>query len=133
MNRWTTNHWGSWVRHRAHCVGFKTMGALARAVGCRNEQISRWLAHAEPPAQMRKGFDRALADALQTNHATLFAGFRSIAPEDASFTTGAEFAPISPNEFRRKIGALVELLPADKLRDFYRAGEAILKGEPAAA
>lgn len=54
------NHWGNWVRRRMFFLGYRRNKTFAGLVGCEQNQVSRWLAMAEAPAGLRKGFDAAL-------------------------------------------------------------------------
>lgn len=74
--------WGRWVLERSRAAGYRTQHDLARAVGCRYEQLSRWLQMTEPP-RMRKGFDLALARALRITPQALFNGDASTSPSAA--------------------------------------------------
>jgi hypothetical protein len=76
-------HWGNWVQSRSEFIGFKRQSDLAKQVGCSRQQLSNWFALRLPPTQMRKGFDRTLARALQTTRDVLFSGFPNVLPEDA--------------------------------------------------
>ncbi|HEX4056000.1 MAG TPA: hypothetical protein VHX86_17180 [Tepidisphaeraceae bacterium] len=76
--------WGEWLSRRADFIGYKRQADLAAAVGCKRERIVRWYAAKTPPAKMRKGFDRALAAALQTTVHMLFHDYVNIAPEVAT-------------------------------------------------
>lgn len=78
--------WGAWVITRAHFVGLALQRDLAREVGCRVEQISRYARMARPPKIMRKGFDASLVRALQTSREMLFDRWRETPPEDAPRT-----------------------------------------------
>lgn len=86
-------HWGDWVERRAQRVGYKRKKDLAAAVGCSDDQLTHWLQMAKPPARMRKGFDRLLANALQTTPRTLFTDYLNVAPESAAFTFSVRFVP----------------------------------------
>jgi hypothetical protein len=76
--------WGLWVHRRAEFLGFKRQSDLSKIVGCSRQQLSNWFAMVAPPISMRKGFDRWLANALQTTHRTLFIDYVNVAPETAT-------------------------------------------------
>ncbi|HEX4123562.1 MAG TPA: hypothetical protein VHY37_02485 [Tepidisphaeraceae bacterium] len=68
---------------RSRSAGFPTQKKLAMAVGCRYEQLSRWLNMETPPA-MRKGFDTLLAHALKTSTRVLLMDYVNVPPEGAT-------------------------------------------------
>jgi hypothetical protein len=76
-------HWGDWVLARSRFVGFRRQRDLARDVGCRPEQLSRWLQSPVPPQRMSKGFDHRLALALDSTRRVLFTDYVAIAPDAA--------------------------------------------------
>jgi hypothetical protein len=121
-------HWGEWMIERSRFVGFRNQRELSEAVGCRDEQVSRWHKMSQPPRQMRKGFDRNLAAALKVEPQMLFSGWATANPQGTSFID--QFAI---EKIRRRALAVVELLPADQLHEFCRMGELMLRGEPAHA
>jgi hypothetical protein len=82
------DHWGDWVAQRARAVGIRRQKDLAEAVGCSEDQMSRWVQMRRPPARMRKGFDKSLARVLKTTPQKLFIDYATIAPEDASVEWG---------------------------------------------
>jgi len=75
--------WGRWIIARARHLGFKSQQALAQAVGCSEEHVSRWHAMRSPPTHMRRGYDDALARALQIDRRTLFDSWSSVPPKEA--------------------------------------------------
>ncbi len=115
-----SNHWGEWIDQRSRAVGFKRQGDFAQAVGCGRTQLAKWIALQSPPPQMRKGFDVALATALKIDRAVLFIGYRSIAPDVDMASLDAATAT------RRRVLAMVELMPNDGLKELARVGEQIL-------
>jgi hypothetical protein len=68
---------------RAQVVGIKRQTDLAKAVGCTPERVTRWGQMPKPPRRMRKGFDEALARALQTTKQNLFADYFRVLPQNA--------------------------------------------------
>jgi len=115
-------HWGKWISERSRLVGYQNQRELADAVGCRSEQVSRWFQLNEPPRQMRKGFDRMLAASLKIEPEILFRGFREFSPEIAS-----SINKIATDTMRRKVLAMVELMPDDGLKELARVGELLLR------
>jgi hypothetical protein len=87
MDRISQKHWGDWINARAAHVGITRKGDLAGIVGCRREQVSRWIAMAVPPVHLRKGFDHKLAYALQTTREMLLKGWQSTPAEKAERVT----------------------------------------------
>jgi transcriptional regulator with XRE-family HTH domain len=79
--------WGEWIVARSRAVGFRRQKDLAQAVGCSEDQLSRWAQSAEPPARITKGFDTALARALQLPKRTVFVNWRNEAPDAEPFLT----------------------------------------------
>jgi hypothetical protein len=123
--------WGAWLAGRARHVGYAYFRDLARDVGCRQEQISRWIGADAPPA-MRKRFAAALAAALRTDLHTLFVTFAEVRPEAAPLADPVARAP-DAESIRRKVQAIVELLDADGLRELQERGHELLKRELAGA
>jgi hypothetical protein len=69
---------------------------------------------------MRKGLDLALAAALKTDAQTLFSDYRATSPEQAPLnSTNDESTDAEP--LRRKLNAIVELLPPERLNEAYGA------------
>lgn len=64
-------------------MGYRRQKDLAAAVGCSEDQMSRWAQAQLPPNRITRGYDVALARALETTHDVLFDRWLSIAPEDA--------------------------------------------------
>jgi hypothetical protein len=77
-------HWGEWVKARAAFVGYHRLKDLALTVGCSDNQLTRWTQSRSAPSKMRKGFDRALASALQTNLRMLFHDYVHTSADEAA-------------------------------------------------
>jgi hypothetical protein len=73
---------------------------------------------------MCKGFDSALASALKTDRITLFGSFKSISAEAAPIISGGSVS--CSDVMRRRVLAMVELMPNDGLKELARVGEQIL-------
>src|ERR1035437_9000890 len=74
--------WGDWVAERCRVLGVQRHSDLATVVGCRRQQISRWVNMSFAP-RMQKGFDLKLARALQTTQEMLFSDWVRVPPETA--------------------------------------------------
>ncbi|HEX8340076.1 MAG TPA: hypothetical protein VF624_04130 [Tepidisphaeraceae bacterium] len=125
MDAANERHWGAWVILRSRVVGFRRQRDLALAVGCQPEQLSRWAQLAEPPRLMRKGFDAALARALQISPQVLFNSWGEIDPADVP-TEGHEVAAGDESTLRRKVQAIAELLGPDQLGILHDKGRELL-------
>jgi hypothetical protein len=116
--------WGEWVRRRARFVGIASDARFAQETGSTPQTICRLIALADAPCQMRSGRDLAFARALCASRQMLFGGWRDIAPEAVPVITVDE-----SESLRRRIGAIIELLPPEKLREFFSQGQTLLHGE----
>lgn len=76
---------------------------------------------------MRKSLDEKLAAALKTNRETLFNGYRSIPPAAAPIFLNSD-GTSDLIAIRRRVLAMVELMPNDGLKELARVGEQLLRG-----
>ena len=108
--------WNEWVRRRSRAIGFRSDVALAEAIGCNKQYISRWLAMPSPPVTMRKGFDAAFCRALKIDRHMFFFGYINIAPETAPMVEDGGETPGEDAKLRGEIVASLDKVSADRLR-----------------
>src|SRR5689334_15568652 len=106
-------HWGQWVWARAEAHGYRRQQDLAEAIGCGRTQLSKWTAMERPPKRMRKGFDVALARALNVSPRTLFTDYSDIDPE---FDDGSAWVPLGDSYTPWKDTRWVDCLPSERAR-----------------
>lgn len=76
-------HWGQWVKSRIFYLGFRSQRSFAKAVGCGQDCLWRWMDHEVPPVSMRRGLDVALCRELRTDQFTLFTNYQKVRPDAA--------------------------------------------------
>lgn len=121
-------HWGSWIKDRAKAVGFLRDSDFATAVGCCRKQLVNWFSFSAPPAHMRKGFDASLIAALKTDRETLFVNFSSIPASTAPRIDALKPRVDEGEHARRRVLAIIELMPDQGLKELARVGEQLLRG-----
>ncbi len=114
-------HWGDWIESRSQFVGFKRKRDFAAAIGCSDDQLTKWLQMESPPAQMRKGFDRSLARALATTRRTLFIDYANVSPKSSRVFFIADHVPDDLQTMKTPLGedaimvdVWARMLPSEK-------------------
>jgi hypothetical protein len=103
-------------------MGLRRNKDIAVAVGCTQNQLSRWAQMARPPKQMRKGFDDALARVLRVERVMLFSQWAELDPEMAPIPSAGD------ERLRIEIIELMRALRGDDLAKVYDFVRQMLRG-----